>query len=75
VFVRYWPQHRYRTWIHNAADIDRAPVVWALDLGPVENERLLRYYPGRTAWLIEPDAWPPRLTPYAPDSNPFESVR
>jgi hypothetical protein len=75
VFVRYWPQHRFRTWIHNAADIDRARVVWALDLGPVENEKLLRYYPDRTAWLIEPDAWPPRLTPYQPDSNPFESVR
>ncbi len=77
VFVRYWPQHRFRTWIHNAADIDRARVVWALDLGSVENEKLIRYYPDRTAWLVEPDAWPPRLTPYQPETseNPFESVR
>jgi len=52
-------------------------VVWALDLGSVENEKLLRYYPDRTAWLIEPDAWPPRLTPYRaePSGNPFENVR
>ena len=77
VFVRYWPRHRFRTWIQNAADIDRARVVWALDLGSVENEKLLRYYPDRTAWLVEPDAWPPRLTPYQAETSasPFESVR
>ena len=48
----------------NAADVDRARIVWARDLGPDENQKLLRYYPDRTAWLLEPDAHPPRLTPY-----------
>jgi len=69
VFVHYGPRHRYYTWIHNAADIDRARVVWALDLGPEENEKLIRYYPGRTAWLIEPDTRPPNLTPYQPEPD------
>ena len=64
VFVRYWPRHLLREWVHNAADIDGSGVVWARDLGPVENEKLLRYYPDRTAWLLEPDAKPPRLTVY-----------
>jgi hypothetical protein len=65
VFVRYGPQHQFREWVHNAADIDRARIVWARDLGPDENQQLLRYYPGRTAWVLEPDARPPRLRPYA----------
>ncbi len=64
VFVRYWPQHRFQEWVHNSADIDRARIVWARDLGPDENQKLLRYYPDRTAWLLEPDARPPSLHPY-----------
>jgi hypothetical protein len=64
VFVRYWPQHRFEEWVHNAADIDATRVVWARDLGPIENEKLLLYYPDRTAWLLEPDAKPPRLSRY-----------
>jgi hypothetical protein len=64
VFVRYWPQHQFQEWVHNAADIDRAQIVWARDLGPDENQKLLRYYPNRIAWLLEPDAHPPLLRPY-----------
>ncbi len=64
VFVRYWPQHQFQEWVHNAADIDRARVIWARDLGADENQKLLRYYPDRTAWFLEPDARPPRLTRY-----------
>jgi hypothetical protein len=64
VFVRYWPRHTFAEWVHNAADIDRAGVVWARDLGATENEKLRRYYPDRTVWLLEPDAKPPRLSRY-----------
>jgi hypothetical protein len=65
VFVRYWPQHIFQDeWIYNAADIDHARVVWARDLGASEDQKLLRYYPDRTAWLLEPDAMPPKLSRY-----------
>jgi hypothetical protein len=64
VFVRYWPQHGASEWIHNAADIDGAPVVWAIDHGPAANQILRQYYPDRHPWLLEPDAHPPRLTPW-----------
>jgi hypothetical protein len=64
VFVRYFAGHGYHEWIHNAADIDSAGVVMALDLGPDENQTLERYYAGRTVWLLEADAIPPTLTPY-----------
>ncbi len=64
VFVRYGPLHPLLEWVSNAADIDRARLVWALDLGSEENEKLRHYYPDRTAWLVEPDALPPRLSAY-----------
>jgi hypothetical protein len=64
VFVRYGPRHAFEEWVHNAADIDASRVVWARDLGAEENEKLRRYYSDRTAWLMEPDARPPRLSAY-----------
>ncbi len=64
IFVRYGPLHPQLEWVANAADIDRARLVWALDLGAEENETLRQYYPDRKAWLVEPDALPPRLTAY-----------
>jgi hypothetical protein len=91
VFVRYWPRHIFQNeWVYNAADIDHAGVVWARDLGPIENQKLLRYYPDRLAWLLEPDATTPQLehylavqpappapSPALPPSTPlrFEQVR
>jgi hypothetical protein len=62
VLVRLGPTHLLREWIHNDADVDNSRVVWALDLGPEEDARLLAYYPHRTPWIVEPDAKPPRLS-------------
>ena len=75
VFVHYGPRHMFNNWIHNAADIDRARVVWARDLGPDENEKLRNYYRDRTAWLVEPDSQPVKLEPYRPAAAQFESVQ
>jgi hypothetical protein len=67
VFVRYLPQHIFQDeWVYNRADIDAARIVWARDLGAKENEKLLRYYPGRRPLLLEPDARPARLSEYKP---------
>jgi hypothetical protein len=65
VFVRYAPQHIFQDeWVYNAADVDGSRIVWARDLGPGENEKLLRYYPGRVALLLEPDFRQPQLSEY-----------
>jgi hypothetical protein len=39
-------------------------VVWAADLGPAEDQKLIEYYPTRRVWLVEPDARPPQIVPY-----------
>jgi len=64
VFVRYAPSHRFHEWVHNDADIDAARLVWALDLGDDENQKLMRYFEGRHVWIVEPDAQPPALREY-----------
>lgn len=74
VFVRYSPQHRFEEWIGNAADIDSSKIVWALDLGPAENKRLVSYFSSRKTWMLEPDARPPKLSAYSEAANAFESV-
>lgn len=75
VFVRYAPFHRFREWIHNAADIDSARVVWANDLGTEENQKLLLYYPDRKPWLLEPDTHPLMLKPYESGFGGFLSAQ
>ena len=56
ILVRYTGgQSVHEEWVYNLANIDAAPVIWARDLGQVENERLRHYYAGRSFWLFKPD--------------------
>jgi hypothetical protein len=68
IFVRYSPRHIFQDeWIYNEASIGSARIIWARDLGPEENARLLARYPNREVLLLEPDIRPlPQLTPYTP---------
>jgi hypothetical protein len=65
VFVHYEPRHIFQQeWVWNRADIDAARIVFARDLGPEEDEKLIRYYPGRRVLWFEPDQNPSRITGY-----------
>ena len=44
----------HEEWIYNPANMDAAPVIWALDLGQTENEKLRNYYAGRSFWRFKP---------------------
>jgi hypothetical protein len=75
VFVRRGPWRVSAEWIHNGADIDASKTVWARDRGEDNNRKLLDYYRSRKAWLLEPDAIPPRLRAYTVGTLSLENVR
>jgi len=62
--VRYKPDHVYPEWVYNAADINASKVIWAREMDTAHNRDLLAYYKDRTAWLVEPDSQPPKVSPY-----------
>ncbi len=63
VIVHYGPDHEpFAEWVYNGADIPRAKIIWAHDMGPAQNQRLVECYGGRQAWLVDPDEKPLRLT-------------
>jgi energy-coupling factor transporter transmembrane protein EcfT len=39
--------------VYNGADLERAPIVWARDLGNDANARLRAHYRDRSVWLLE----------------------
>jgi hypothetical protein len=70
ILVRYSPSHDLDTeWVYNAADIDKAKVVWARDMGESDNRELLRYFRDRNIWILNADDPQPRSSPY-PSSRP-----
>ena len=65
ILVRYTDTHSpHEEWVYNSADIDAQYVVWAHDLGPAADERLLNYYKDRHVWLLQPDVDALRLEKY-----------
>ena len=65
VVVRYSPHHAYQNeWVWNEADIDASRVIYARDLGPAEDEKLIRHYSNRKVFLLEPDAPVPQLSEF-----------
>ncbi len=65
IIVRYNAELRpIEEWVYNGADIDGAEVVWAHDLGAVENRRLASYFHDRQVWLFQPNIDPDWIAPY-----------
>jgi hypothetical protein len=65
IIVHYDPAHSPdQEWVYNRADIDNSKVVWARDMGPKENQKLVHYYPNRRVWWLEVDKFPVIPIPY-----------
>ncbi len=63
--VRYASDHNeFVDWVYNEPDIDGSKVVWAREMSPADNAELLQYFRTRNVWLVEPDAKPPKVSPY-----------
>jgi hypothetical protein len=63
--VRYGANHNpVDDWVYNDANIDAAKIVWAREMDRERTERLVDYYRGRQAWLVEPDREPAAVSPY-----------
>lgn len=74
VFVRYGALHDWGDeWVYNDSGIDRARVVWARELDPGSNAKLMRYFGDREVKLVEPDFPIPRLMRYS--DAPFRPMK
>ncbi|MGI9628502.1 MAG: hypothetical protein ACR2QM_16835 [Longimicrobiales bacterium] len=53
VFVRYEEGHDpHQEWVFNGASLPNSEIIWALDLGPEANARLLGAFGDRSTWLL-----------------------
>lgn len=53
VFVSYRSDYSLHSeWVYNAAELDKARIVWAHDLGPEANSGLMEYFSDRTTWSV-----------------------
>jgi hypothetical protein len=67
ILVRYGEDHNiHDEWVYNGAEIDSAKVLWARELDPEQNAKLLAYFKNRHVWLVEPDKDNTELIPYTP---------
>jgi hypothetical protein len=77
VIVHYNDNHEpFAEWVYNDADVDKSKIVWARQMDPEDDKRLLDYFKDREAWLLQADAKPPRLAKYVlPESTRTETTR
>jgi hypothetical protein len=70
IVVRYTEDHNiHDEWVFNGADIDAAKVLWARELSPEQNSKLLAYFKDRQIWLATPDTDNTFLEHYTPPTT------
>jgi hypothetical protein len=57
VLVSYGRKHStHNEWVHNGADLARAPVIWARSLTPDKDAQLIQHFNDRVPWRIHVDS-------------------
>ncbi len=70
VIVSYSETHSvHDEWVYNGADIDGAKVLWARDLDPEQNAKLVNYFKDRTIWIVEVGSEGATLAHFTEDSS------
>jgi hypothetical protein len=67
IMVRYATEEEHNIhdeWVYNGAEIDSAKILWARELDPAQNAKLLAYFKDRSVWLVTPDNDNTYLEPY-----------
>jgi len=76
VMVRYGDDHNiHDDWVYNGADIDSAKVIWAREINPEQDAKLLKYFSDRNVWLVTPDEDNTFLEPYTPPTDSEEPAK
>jgi len=71
IIVRYTDDHNiHDEWVYHGAEIDNAKVLWARELTPEQNAKLLTYFKNRKIWLVTPDTDNTYLESYTPPNAP-----
>jgi len=72
IIVRYAEDHNiHDEWVFNGAEIDDAKVLWAREINPEQDAKLLTYFKDRKIWLVTPDTDNTYLEPYTPPGAPL----
>ena len=72
IIVRYSEDHNiHDEWVFNGAEIDDAKVLWAREINPEQDAKLLSYFKDRKIWLVTPDTDNTYLEPYTPPGAPL----
>ena len=73
IIVRYpYMYAPWVEWVFNDADLDQAHVLWARDMGYLENKELLNYYSDRQVWYTVRGDSAPVILPYDQFTAPFK---
>lgn len=70
ILVHYTAKHEVNwEWVYNEADIENAPVVWAIDMGGEANRGLLEQFHNRQIWYFNADDYHWELVPFTPTNS------
>lgn len=75
VIVRYGPDHNpHHEWVYNAANLKESEIIWARDMGPSANRRLMEVYSDRKVWLLLVDGRKVELSRFrlGPDEEMYQ---
>jgi hypothetical protein len=71
VLVSYGAKHSFHNeWVHNAANLETAPVIWARSLAPGKDSLLCDHFQDRFVWRLHVDSDSTRQ-PLRPVSQPL----